>query len=351
MYLWQDAASDFQAIDGTAVVHGSRATGLAHENSDVDMLTSLPLSELLDIVSLAEGPGSKFDLIENVNRARVPRVRLNHKATGIEVDVINRESDPHSLNRDAFVCNLLKVDKRVLDMTQRIGNWVRHHKNSMPPKFGYPNSYTFRLIGYHYLMVRPGGALLPPLEAHGTDLDESVDIPYVGQVITGETLFQEWLRHLIAASAQGLCADLRNPSQTGKGWRVVDPSSGNSLTEFKDPEQVINTIVSLARQSSASYERAKRDREIKSEFAEAKRQAKRFNGTELLGPVKTMKKTKLNSLIKVKGKDEATGESSCNGSAVQKSDDIVDATKQGSASRDGAIASGIGGIACAEARL
>merc|ERR1712118_499139 len=95
---------------------------------------------------------------------------------------------------------------------------------------------------------------------------------------------------------------------TGNRWRVIDPSSGNNLTEFRDSEH-INTIVSLARLNLAAYEREKRDRDIKAEFEEAKKQTKRFNGTELLGPVKAVKKPKLNSLkalIKVKGKDEVT---------------------------------------------
>mmetsp|Transcript_65805 Transcript_65805/g.195840 ORF Transcript_65805/g.195840 Transcript_65805/m.195840 type:complete len:278 (-) Transcript_65805:101-934(-) len=252
---WRLAAADLQAIDPTAFVHGSRATGLAHAGSDVDMATSQSLDALL--LKVRRAP-AEFHVLEHVQRARVPRLVLRHAATGTEVDIIDRSTDPFSLERDAVVRNLVSADPRVRELGMRIGDWARQHKQAMPPKQGYPNSYTLRLTGFHFLMVRPKGPLLPPLAGQGPELSAQLPLRAEGGVAaTAEELFVGWLRHIAAAARQGLCADLRAPRRrAGRGWCVVDPATGRNLTDFRFSQAAV--IASLARQSLRELQEVER---------------------------------------------------------------------------------------------
>jgi len=312
---WEQAVADLQVVDAGAVVHGSRATGLAHADSDVDVLTSLSLEALLQGLGLLspravrkksrhkcgggrdapisedrpladdsmqqrreEGHGGssgsgagdgertptvrplqqRFEVLEHVKWTRVPRLILRHSQSGTKVDVICTASDPQAQERDAIVRAILAGDPRARGLAELIGAWVRRHGADMLPQLGFPNCYTFRLTGFHYLMVRPRGALLPPLAATGPDLLHWGDGAPAGVgdsgrdgAISAQDLFREWLLRL-ADSETGLWADLRSPWEAGVGWRVVDPVSGQNLIRFKGEQPA--AIAALARRGVSELE-------------------------------------------------------------------------------------------------
>eukprot|EP00747_Dinoflagellata_sp_TGD_P210415 gnl/TRDRNA2_/TRDRNA2_83685_c0_seq1.p1 gnl/TRDRNA2_/TRDRNA2_83685_c0~~gnl/TRDRNA2_/TRDRNA2_83685_c0_seq1.p1 ORF type:complete len:457 (+),score=74.88 gnl/TRDRNA2_/TRDRNA2_83685_c0_seq1:2-1372(+) len=257
---WELALADLRRIDREAIVHGSRATGLAREDSDVDVVTTLKLPALLRRVSREN---SCFTLVENVRWVRVPRLVLEHSPTGTQVDVISLSSNAYLRERDDAVRSFLQADVRVPEFAQLIGEWVRAHREQLPPRKGFPNTYTFRLTGFHYLMVRPAGALLAPWA--GTGLDDGVLRPLPPKEVidtraSARELFQEWLLRIASASSDskdaegeaderaGLWADVRRPWDTGRGWRVVDPGSGRNLTEFRGGGQA-TLIAAVAREA------------------------------------------------------------------------------------------------------
>mmetsp|Transcript_91893 Transcript_91893/g.259564 ORF Transcript_91893/g.259564 Transcript_91893/m.259564 type:complete len:347 (-) Transcript_91893:70-1110(-) len=283
---WEQAVADLQVVDAGAVVHGSRATGLAHADSDVDVLTSLSLEALLQGLGLLspravrkksrhkcgggrdapisedrpladdsmqqrreEGHGGssgsgagdgertptvrplqqRFEVLEHVKWTRVPRLILRHSQSGTKVDVICTASDPQAQERDAIVRAILAGDPRARGLAELIGAWVR-----------------------------PRGALLPPLAATGPDLLHWGDGAPAGVgdsgrdgAISAQDLFREWLLRL-ADSETGLWADLRSPWEAGVGWRVVDPVSGQNLIRFKGEQPA--AIAALARRGVSELE-------------------------------------------------------------------------------------------------
>jgi len=249
---WEHALRDFRCLDITAAVHGSYATGLAREGSDLDVLTSRPLSKLVDDLNRPDTPLG-FTIVEHVPKAKIPRLILHHEATGIEVDVICTSADLGAAQRDAVFRLLLHHDPRARALALHIGDWVRDHAQFLPPRTGFPNSYTFRIIGFHYLMVRSGGPLLPPLACDGIGFDvmHSTSAPESASAVAAEDLFREWLGRLATSDVQGLRVDLRNPwAASFGGWFVTDPVSGHNLTQFRGTQP--STIAHLARETLLS---------------------------------------------------------------------------------------------------
>merc|ERR1719264_1552248 len=109
---WQRAVAALRVIDSAPLLHGSRATGLAHADSDVDVLTSVPLESIMQKVA-SDGAASPFTVLEHVHWAKVPRLILRHNRTGTEVDAICRAADPHAAARDEVVRACVGRDPRV----------------------------------------------------------------------------------------------------------------------------------------------------------------------------------------------------------------------------------------------
>ncbi|CAE8733181.1 unnamed protein product [Polarella glacialis] len=225
----------------------------------VDILTSMPLEALVKEVR-AEGSflHAHFEVLEHVSCAKIPRLVLRHASTSTEVDVISDLADPSAPVRDEVTRSLLGWDPRVRELACLIGDWARLYQAEMPPKIGFPNSYTFRLTGFHYLMIRPRGPLLPALAATGTSLCSAALSP--GQMtavrqLSAKELFLEWLGHLAAAGDpdRGLWANLRKPWESGPGpqkvrWGVIDPVSGRNLTNFRGMQPGV--IANVAREAA-----------------------------------------------------------------------------------------------------
>ncbi|CAE7283189.1 unnamed protein product [Symbiodinium natans] len=234
---WERAWEDFVRLDREAELHGSRRIGLGCADSDVDVVTSLPLESLVDLVRspAPASPARTFELLEHVRWARVPRLILKHRPTEIEVDVINCQLDHQSHERDEVIHVFLDACPIARDFMVLIGEWVHQHSALMPPKQGFPNTYTFRMIGFHFLQTRKPGPLLPALADSGAALRDS---HFLDTDEDASQLFTDWLRLLVRAGASHgrLWADLRNPWDTGPEeikWGVIDPVSGRNITQFR----------------------------------------------------------------------------------------------------------------------
>lgn len=234
---WERAWQDFARLDRNAELHGSRRIGVGCADSDVDVVTSLTLKGLVEMVrsNASASPAREFELLEHVSWARVPRVILKHKLTDIEVDVINCQLDHQSHERDEVVQLLLDACPLARDFVVRIGEWVHAHSAWMPPKQGFPNTYTFRMVGFHLLQTRKPGPLLPALAPSGAVLRE---LPVLETHEDVGQLFEDWLSLLVeAGKPEGrLWVDLRNPWDAGPSeikWGVIDPVSGRNITQFR----------------------------------------------------------------------------------------------------------------------
>lgn len=227
-------------------MHGSHATGLARADSDLDLLTSLPLEDLVQ-----ELRGTRlstcFSIVEHVHHAQVPRLILHHVTTGLQVDVVTKSADLRASERDHIFHTLLQQGPLVRDLAVRIGDWVQQHGAAMPRRLGFPNSYIFRLTGFHHLMIRPKGRLINALSPLGCNLDPPGVVMPKAFFPTVECLFEEWLMRLAVADTQGMWVNLRNPWEAGVGWCVVDPVSGKNLTQFRGDQP--SSIANLARRS------------------------------------------------------------------------------------------------------
>eukprot|EP00439_Symbiodinium_sp_Y106_P036606 s357_g4.t1 len=196
---WERAWQDFVRLDRNAELHGSRRIGVGCADSDVDVVSSVTLKQLVDMLrsNASASPAREFELLEHVSWARVPRVILKHKLTNIEVDVINCQLDHQSHERDEVVQVLLDACPLARDFVVRIGEWVHAHSALMPPKQGFPNTYTFRMVGFHLLQTRKPGPLLPALAPSGAVLR---DIPMLETHEDVRQLFEDWLGLLVEAT-------------------------------------------------------------------------------------------------------------------------------------------------------
>eukprot|EP00913_Durusdinium_trenchii_P003185 g2945.t1 len=139
---WKTAWVDFCCLDPKATLHGSRNVGIGCADSDVDVDSSLTFEEIMTHL---------------VRFSKVPRLRLCHRPTGLEVDVTRGNFHPA---RDQVTMVLLQAYPVARDLVVQIAEWVHAHAEEMPVKEGFPNTHTFRIIAFHYLMIRPGGPLL-----------------------------------------------------------------------------------------------------------------------------------------------------------------------------------------------
>lgn len=93
------ALTAFRHLDPQVAVHGSQALGLADAASDLDLLASIALRQLLNQVRGDEA----WQLLEHVPCARVPRVLLRHVPTGQLVDVVEAKADPLAREKDDWL--------------------------------------------------------------------------------------------------------------------------------------------------------------------------------------------------------------------------------------------------------
>mmetsp|Transcript_40899 Transcript_40899/g.73918 ORF Transcript_40899/g.73918 Transcript_40899/m.73918 type:complete len:276 (-) Transcript_40899:47-874(-) len=247
---WEKALQDLRAFDISVTLHGSRVYGLAHEGSDVDLLTSMPLKRLqLDV---EEQVPPQFRVLEApcVKTKPAPRLLLLHLQSGVEVDVVSRWStDIFVRERDALTQLMLGYDARVLEFMKLASEWVRLNQD----KNIWPHAYACRILAFHFLMTRVTGPLLPPLKDNGCYLEQ--DHPtYISLkkvvVVSGDELMQEWMRRLMSVDTKGLYASLRHPYEEGEGANttkciIFDPANNEPI--FKVPQERMAVVAAAAK--------------------------------------------------------------------------------------------------------
>mmetsp|Transcript_17628 Transcript_17628/g.48404 ORF Transcript_17628/g.48404 Transcript_17628/m.48404 type:complete len:244 (+) Transcript_17628:37-768(+) len=140
-------------LNAEARVHGSHAFGLADADSDVDVLVK---ARLQDILGRVRGGGTGFTLVEHVAAARVPRLVLRHRGTGVEVDAIEDWQDPDAMAKDELVRAWLGAHVEVPEFARAVRQWAREHRDELPRDEGYPNSFCLLLSSFWYLRFRRG---------------------------------------------------------------------------------------------------------------------------------------------------------------------------------------------------
>eukprot|EP00927_Polykrikos_kofoidii_P048392 TRINITY_DN42674_c0_g1_i1.p1 TRINITY_DN42674_c0_g1~~TRINITY_DN42674_c0_g1_i1.p1 ORF type:complete len:265 (+),score=40.89 TRINITY_DN42674_c0_g1_i1:218-1012(+) len=256
---WGRAVGDLKLYDLAVDLVGSRATNLADDDADVNVLVSMPLKGLQRALE-EQGSSAMFKIIPN-RRFRIDALHLLHPASGAELIAISRWSaDIFIRERDELIRLLIEYDERVPSFLTLIGNWYRRYAEEMPEEEGFPNRYTFRIIGLYFLMARVLGVVLPPLKDAGPFLNTthaSFKAAKKASAISVDDLFQEWIKVLMKSDINGLFAHLRLPYQECLPglWRVVDPASCEDLImyDMAQPEDCacVATLSSLARRELA----------------------------------------------------------------------------------------------------
>eukprot|EP00928_Gymnodinium_smaydae_P073650 TRINITY_DN56812_c0_g1_i1.p1 TRINITY_DN56812_c0_g1~~TRINITY_DN56812_c0_g1_i1.p1 ORF type:complete len:260 (+),score=80.90 TRINITY_DN56812_c0_g1_i1:74-853(+) len=250
---WDKAVSDLRGFDLSATAIGSRVTGLATDDSDVNVAVTVPIEALAR--QIEEQTPQQFKIVEK----KLPRLLLTHISTRAKVAVITRwSSETHFLRkRDELLQMVVEYDQRAFDFLRLIGDWQRGCAKELPVAEGFPNAYVWRVIGVHFLMTRFSGILLPPLvdnsltlAAFNTNHSKFKASKKCGD--NASELFYDWMKRLIAAETKGLKVNLREPyeeSEPGK-WCVLDPASGEDLVA-RLPQQHVAEIAAQAKQTLA----------------------------------------------------------------------------------------------------
>ncbi|CAL1146335.1 unnamed protein product [Cladocopium goreaui] len=145
---WEDAWADFRRLDAKAELHGSRRVGIGCSDSDVDVVSSMTLEEIVEITRSRASPRA-FEIDEHVRWARVPRLLLRHRPTDIQVDIIcQNQLDSQSNKRDEVVLVLLNACPLARDLVMQIGDWAHAYAAAMPPKEGL---LSMAIHGYPWL--------------------------------------------------------------------------------------------------------------------------------------------------------------------------------------------------------
>merc|ERR1712203_955603 len=110
--------------------------------------------------------------IEYIASARVPRLRLRHEQTSVEVDVVEASRDSDALAKDAYVQAWLDKSPEIVAFAKAVRGWCREHILELPRSERYPNAFLFLLVGLWFLQALVGinaPECTECLSAHGKD--------------------------------------------------------------------------------------------------------------------------------------------------------------------------------------
>eukprot|EP00929_Paragymnodinium_shiwhaense_P026312 TRINITY_DN15677_c0_g1_i1.p1 TRINITY_DN15677_c0_g1~~TRINITY_DN15677_c0_g1_i1.p1 ORF type:complete len:293 (-),score=34.64 TRINITY_DN15677_c0_g1_i1:86-964(-) len=213
-----EAARDFQQqVDSKAIAHGSRVYGLADEDSDLDVLSSL---SLLHILSKVRSGGCGFRLVQHLASTKVPRLLLRHKKTGMLLDVVEASRDPYATEKDQFLVQKLR-SSRVQALARSVKEWYKVSMDSLPREEGFPSAYGVLLSAVWYLdqaSHHAGGSAEACNDTKG-DLEGWIDFLHKSTSTPRKFC---WTREK-EAIAESLAS-----SAGRRHWLLVDPVSGSA---------------------------------------------------------------------------------------------------------------------------
>ncbi|CAK9050596.1 Bardet-Biedl syndrome 5 protein homolog [Durusdinium trenchii] len=225
------ALEAFRRLDPEAEVHGSHALGLWDERSDLDLLTTKPLVQLLQV--LRSSKGCPLELVEYVASARVPRLRL--RCGQVELDVVEGGRDPEALAKDQFIRRWLE-DESVKGLAMKIKDFTRRNEKELPREEGFPNFFLFLLTGLYFVQRKK--------EALSSESSTKR---------SAEELFRGWLTWLADATPKEV--DLRDGTaalaaieRAESALRIVEPVSGRTVCSLSAPNaQHLAALATLLR--------------------------------------------------------------------------------------------------------
>eukprot|EP00913_Durusdinium_trenchii_P002942 g2729.t1 len=199
--------------------------GLAR--SDLDLLTTKPLVQLLQV--LRSSKGCPLELVEYVASARVPRLRL--RCGQVELDVVEGGRDPEALAKDQFIRRWLE-DESVKGLAMKIKDFTRRNEKELPHIVRYGsfgrntsprNFFLFLLTGLYFVQRKK--------EALSSESSTKR---------SAEELFRGWLTWLADATPKEV--DLRDGTaalaaieRAESALRIVEPVSGRTVCSLSAP--------------------------------------------------------------------------------------------------------------------
>ncbi|XP_046382622.1 speckle targeted PIP5K1A-regulated poly(A) polymerase-like isoform X2 [Ischnura elegans] len=150
--------------------YGSRVTGLASEDSDLDLFIDITkpchyvnskyqrTTQELIIHDAAEDiiSSGNFRNIVQIPQANVPLLSCVHIHTGLKCDLTFRY--PHQVQNTSLIRTFLSIDHRVRPLILLIRHWIKAHRLSGQGKF---SSYSISLMCIFYLQQIPNKPVLP----------------------------------------------------------------------------------------------------------------------------------------------------------------------------------------------
>ncbi|CAE7946823.1 unnamed protein product, partial [Symbiodinium sp. KB8] len=210
----------FRRFDAGAELHGSQVLGLADEASDVDILSSKPVHQLLK--ALRNQKLQDFELSESVMAARIPRVIVRHRQTGLLLDVVESCRDPYAHAKDALVRSWLDLGEDVRELALDIKAFAKAYQSQLPREQGYPNTFLLLLSGFWWLATHQG---LRPGESRADSIE--------GRCKESRSeLFRGWLDFVAADHPRVMTL-----AQNGTGGPIRESSEGGSSGLSRDADQ------------------------------------------------------------------------------------------------------------------
>ncbi|CAE7390746.1 unnamed protein product [Symbiodinium sp. CCMP2592] len=178
------ALEAFRCFDPGAELHGSQVLGLADEASDVDILSSKPVHQLLK--ALRNQKLHDFELSESVMAARIPRVIVRHRKTGLLLDVVESCRDPHAHAKDALVRSWLDLGADVRELALDIKCFARAYQSQLPREQGWLDFIA--ADAPRVMNLAQGGSIAEPSEGRSSGLSRDVGLQDWGRFIQGAVL-------------------------------------------------------------------------------------------------------------------------------------------------------------------
>eukprot|EP00732_Lithocolla_globosa_P003007 Lithocolla_globosa_v1_NODE_2217_length_2099_cov_21.718049.p1 type:complete len:246 gc:universal NODE_2217_length_2099_cov_21.718049:960-223(-) len=229
-------------LDPECRAQGSSVTNLCLPESDVDVVAS----KSLNVIHNGAISNQDFTVLEYIRKAKVPRLCLVHKATGVNVDVVFGQNAQEKDKKLAIIATFPLLRDYILEVKK----WVKRNSGGMPPRRGYLNSFNMVLIALFCLQNRFPEKILPLWgDVEHNSIKRLLDCQPTN--ISFHSLFLEFLLFL-RDKASKVYIDLRKSDDTTVfRFTVIDPCDGRNVADFRHSQG--DTIKLYARTELARH--------------------------------------------------------------------------------------------------